>query len=86
MVRKMLPSIVPMDADAGASRRSAVGACLEVSSAPLLSRGITGRWPDVLNGHAHPDSTREAGADDRTGLWAESQRLGAACEMAQRTE
>ncbi len=35
---------------AGASRRSAIGACLAVSSAPLLYRGITGRWPDVLNG------------------------------------
>ena len=34
----------------GASRRSAVGACLAVSSAPLLYRGITGHWPDVLNG------------------------------------
>jgi uncharacterized membrane protein len=36
---------------AGASRRSAIDACLAVSSAPLLYRGITGRWPDVLNGH-----------------------------------
>ena len=35
----------------GASRRSTVGACLAVSSAPLLYRGITGRWPDVLNGY-----------------------------------
>jgi uncharacterized membrane protein len=44
----------------GASRRSAVGACLAVSSAPLLFRGITGRWPDVLNGHLQPDSTKTA--------------------------
>ena len=36
---------------AGASRRSAIGACLAVSSTPLLYRGITGRWPDVLDGH-----------------------------------
>jgi uncharacterized membrane protein len=44
---------------AGASRRSAIGACLAVSSAPLLYRGITGRWPDVLNGH-EITSTRTA--------------------------
>lgn len=44
----------------GASRRSAVGACLAVSSAPLLYRSITGRWPDILNGSAQPDSTRTA--------------------------
>ena len=43
-----------------ASRRSTVGACLAVSSAPLLYRGITGRWPDVLNGYAQPNSTRSA--------------------------
>jgi len=45
---------------AGASRRSVVGACLAVSSAPLLYRGITGRWRDLLNGHVEPDSTRAA--------------------------
>src|SRR5688572_7990840 len=44
----------------GVSRRSTVGACLAVSSAPLLYRGITGRWPDVLNGYVQPDSTRSA--------------------------
>jgi uncharacterized membrane protein len=44
----------------GASRRSTAGACLAVSSAPLLYRGITGRWPAVLNGSAEPDSTRTA--------------------------
>ena len=44
----------------GASRRSTAGACLAVSSAPLLYRGITGRWPAVLNGAAEPDSTRTA--------------------------
>jgi uncharacterized membrane protein len=44
----------------GASRRSAVGACLAVSSAPLLYRGITGRWPDILNGYVRPDSTKTA--------------------------
>jgi uncharacterized membrane protein len=44
----------------GVSRRSTVGACLAMSSAPLLYRGITGRWPEVLNGYAQPDSTRNA--------------------------
>ena len=44
----------------GASRRSVSGACLAASSLPLLYRGITGRWPTVSNGHAHPDSTRAA--------------------------
>jgi uncharacterized membrane protein len=44
----------------GASRRSTVGACLAVASAPLLYRGITGRWPDVLNGSGQPDSTKAA--------------------------
>src|SRR5207248_5661348 len=42
----------------GASRRSAVGACLAASSAPLLYRGLTGRWPDVLNGDVERDSTK----------------------------
>src|SRR5688572_23346466 len=49
----------------GASRRSAVGACLAVSSVPLLYRGITGRWPDVPNLSAQPDSTRTALGGDR---------------------
>jgi len=34
----------------GASRRSAVGACLAVSSTPLLYRGITGCWPALVEG------------------------------------
>jgi len=41
----------------GASRRSLVGACLTASAAPLLYRGVIGRWPDVLNRHVHPDSS-----------------------------
>ena len=49
----------------GASRRSAVGACLAVSSAPLLYRGITGRWPDVLNGDTQRDSTQTALSGNR---------------------
>ena len=44
----------------GASRRSAGGACLAVSSAPLLYRGLTGRWPDVLNRYAPSDRTTTA--------------------------
>ena len=36
---------------AGASRRSAIGACLAVSSAPLLYRGVTGHWPNVIITH-----------------------------------
>jgi len=45
---------------AGVSRRSAVGGCFTISSAPLLYRGITGRWPDFLNGRGEPDSTKIA--------------------------
>ena len=45
---------------AGASRRSKAGACLAVSSAPLLYRGVTGHWPDVLNGHGAAFRTRAA--------------------------
>jgi uncharacterized membrane protein len=44
----------------GASRRSAVGALLAASSAPLLYRGITGHWPALLNGDTQPDHTRTA--------------------------
>jgi uncharacterized membrane protein len=59
----------------GASRRSTVGAWLAVSSTPLLYRGITGRWPDVLNGHAHPESTRHALGGERGIHVRESVRL-----------
>ena len=41
----------------GASRRSAGGACLAVSSAPMLYRGITGHWPGVGRSR---DDTRSA--------------------------
>jgi len=60
---------------AGASRRSMVGACLAVSSAPLLYRGMTGRWPDLLDGHVQPDSARAALAGDRGVHVRESVRL-----------
>ena len=59
----------------GASRRSVLGACLAVSAAPLLYRGITGRWPDVLNGHLQPDSTRVALGGERGIHVRESVRL-----------
>jgi uncharacterized membrane protein len=60
---------------AGASRRSVVGACFAVSSAPLLYRGITGRWPDLLNGLVQPDNTRAALAGERGVHVRESVRL-----------
>jgi uncharacterized membrane protein len=44
----------------GVSRRSRRGAFLAASSAPLLYRGITGRWPMLANGHTQPDSTKTA--------------------------
>ena len=49
----------------GASRRSAVGACLALSSTPLLYRGIAGRWPDALNGWIQPASTKTALGGER---------------------
>lgn len=59
----------------GASRRSAVGACLAMSSAPLLYRGITGRWPNVRYRHGESDSTRLALGGDRGVNVRESVRL-----------
>jgi uncharacterized membrane protein len=47
---------------AGASRRSALGSCLALASTPLLYRGVTGRWPAVLNGQV---STRTALGGER---------------------
>lgn len=49
----------------GVSRRAAVATCLAASSAPLLYRGITGRWPTVLNGFVDPDNTKTALGGDR---------------------
>ena len=57
----------------GASRRSVLGTCLAVSSAPLLYRGITGRWPEMLN--SQPDSTKTALAGGRGIHVRESVRL-----------
>jgi uncharacterized membrane protein len=59
----------------GVTRRSTVGACLAASSAPLLYRGLTGRWPFELGGEAQPDSTRYALAGDRGIHVRESIRL-----------
>jgi uncharacterized membrane protein len=101
LVRKMLLSTLPMDAESfydrstsladaenwlalgagvlillvGASRRSAVGACLAVSSAPLLYRGITGRWPAALDGHGQRDNTKTALGGERGVHVRESVRL-----------
>ncbi len=44
----------------GASRRSALGACIAISSAPLLYRGVTGRWPDALHGRERLEHTKAA--------------------------
>src|SRR5262245_35006314 len=44
----------------GASRRSAVGAWLAVSSAPLLYRGLTGSWPALVERYVQPGDTKIA--------------------------
>jgi uncharacterized membrane protein len=59
----------------GASRRSASGICLAMSSVPLLYRGITGRWPGVPGGRIHPDDTQTALAGARGIHVRESIRL-----------
>jgi uncharacterized membrane protein len=61
----------------GASRRSAVGACLAATSAPLLYRGFTGRWPAAFNGYVQRDDTRTALAGERGVHVRESIRLEA---------
>lgn len=60
---------------AGASRRPAVGTCLALSSAPLLYRGITGRWPIVGDGDVRPDDTKVALGGDRGVHVRESVRI-----------
>jgi uncharacterized membrane protein len=59
----------------GASRRSAAGAWLAVSSAPLLYRGITGVWPAIVDGYFQSDDTKIALAGDRGVHVRESVRL-----------
>ena len=58
----------------GASRRSTFGAGLAVASVPLLYRGITGEWPDVLS-HFQPDDTRTGLSGERGINVRESIRL-----------
>jgi uncharacterized membrane protein len=60
---------------AGVARRSAIGACLAASSAPLLYRGLTGRWPFELDGDAQHGSTKHALAGNRGIHVRESIRL-----------
>ena len=62
----------------GATRRSALGALLAASSAPLLYRGITGHWPAALNGYSGPENTTTALAGDRGVQVREAIRLEAA--------
>jgi uncharacterized membrane protein len=59
----------------GVSRRSLVGALVAASSAPLLYRGITGRWPALGNGFTQPDSTKTALSGNRGVHVRESIRL-----------
>jgi uncharacterized membrane protein len=58
----------------GASRRSAAGACLAASAAPLLYRAVTGRWPGA-NGAARTNGTKTAAAGNGTVHVRESIRL-----------
>src|SRR4029079_10779154 len=68
----------------GASRRSTLGACLAVSSVPLLYRGITGRWPAVTNGDGRSDNSRTALAGNAGVHVRESIRLEVPLEQAYR--
>jgi uncharacterized membrane protein len=45
---------------AGASKRTVAGACVAASSAPLLYRGVTGRWPRLLDGYIGREDTKRA--------------------------
>jgi uncharacterized membrane protein len=60
---------------AGASRRSAVGACVAASSAPLIYRGFTGRWPAVLEDYVPSGDTKVALSGNRGVHVRESIRL-----------
>jgi uncharacterized membrane protein len=50
---------------AGAVRRNVVGACMAAASGPMLYRGITGRWPAVLDTHVRTDDTKTALGGER---------------------
>lgn len=64
----------------GFSRRSLGGACLAVSAAPLLYKGVTGRWPAALEGLHSPD-TRLALAGARGVHVRESMRFECPAEQ-----
>jgi uncharacterized membrane protein len=51
------------------------GACLAASSAPLLYRGVAGRWPAIRDGVPKPQNTKTALADGRGVHVRESVRL-----------
>lgn len=59
----------------GVSRRSTLGACLALSSAPLLYRGITGNWPGSTGGPGQREDTKEALGGGRGVHVRESVRL-----------
>lgn len=59
----------------GASRRSTAGACLAISSAPLLYRGVTGHWPSFVGDLAGRFDTRTALGGERGVHVRESVRL-----------
>lgn len=59
---------------AGASRRSTAGKVMALSSAPLLYRGIMGKWPAFPNGYRNGD-TRTALGGNRGVHVRESVRL-----------
>jgi uncharacterized membrane protein len=59
----------------GASRRSAFGAGLAVSAAPLLYRGVMGYWPSFLGDGDRRVDTKVARAADRGVRVLESVRL-----------
>ena len=60
---------------AGASRRSTVGTCRAVSSAPLLYRGVTGRWPSLVGDLIAPTDTKAALGGERGVRVRESVRV-----------
>ena len=49
----------------GVSRRSTAGIFVAAASAPILYRGLTGRWPGFIADALPDDDTRTALADDR---------------------
>jgi uncharacterized membrane protein len=68
----------------GTCRRSAVGTCLAASSAPLLYRGIAGRWP-LIGPHLRRDDTKVALGGDRGIRVRESVRLEVPVEHVYRS-